>query len=101
MTDLALKKIFEVIGPVESFQLTKDPKTGHSKGFGFVQYAQLEDAKRAHQTMNGKLDIIEGHYITVVPATEHVEVHDAGAETTDFNDDGGGLQHDAKFKGTG
>ncbi|KAM3359855.1 hypothetical protein P3S68_019566 [Capsicum galapagoense] len=48
--------IFEAFGPVELVQLPIDLETGHCKGFGFVQFAQLEHAKAA-QSLNGKLEI--------------------------------------------
>lgn len=97
MTELQLRQIFEAFGPVELVQLPTDPETGHCKGFGFVQFAQLEHAKAA-QSLNGKLEIA-GRIIKVSSVTEHVGVQDAGAKTADFDDDeGGGLALNAQSR---
>ncbi|XAR73244.1 hypothetical protein NMG60_11007152 [Bertholletia excelsa] len=97
MTDFQLKQIFEAFGPVELVQLPTDPETGHCKGFGFVQFAQLEHAKAA-QSLNGKLEIA-GRVIKVSSVTDHVGVQDSGAKTADFDDDdGGGLSLNAQSR---
>ncbi|CAL5371837.1 unnamed protein product [Camellia sinensis] len=91
MTEFQLKQIFEAFGPVELVQLPTDPETGHCKGFGFIQFAQLEHAKAA-QSLNGKLEIA-GRIIKVSSVTDHVGVQDSGAKAADFDDDdGGGLK---------
>ncbi|KAL2551491.1 Splicing factor [Forsythia ovata] len=97
MTEFQLKQIFEAFGPVELVQLPTDPETGHCKGFGFVQFAQLEHAKAA-QSLNGKLEIA-GRTIKVSSVTDHVGVQDAGTKTADFDDDdGGGLALNAQSR---
>ncbi|GFY80200.1 splicing factor, CC1-like protein [Actinidia rufa] len=80
--------IFEAFGPVELVQLPTDPETGHCKGFGFVQFVQLDHAKAA-QSLNGKLEIA-GRIIKVSSVTDHVGVQDSGAKAADFDDDDGG-----------
>ncbi|KAJ0728146.1 putative RNA recognition motif domain, nucleotide-binding alpha-beta plait domain superfamily [Helianthus annuus] len=90
-------KIFEAFGPVELVQLPTDPETGHCKGFGFVQFAQLEHAKAA-QSLNGKLEIA-GRTIKVSSVTEHIAAQDTGAKAADFDDDdGGGLALNAQSR---
>ncbi|XP_051117277.1 uncharacterized protein LOC127241996 isoform X2 [Andrographis paniculata] len=97
MTEFQLKQIFEAFGPVELVQLPTDPETGHCKGFGFVQFAQLEHAKAA-QSLNGKLEIA-GRTIKVSSVTDHVGVQDTGTKTADFDDDdGGGLALNAQSR---
>ncbi|KAI3691274.1 hypothetical protein L2E82_49552 [Cichorium intybus] len=97
MTELQLKQIFEAFGPVELVQLPTDPETGHCKGFGFVQFAQLEHAKAA-QSLNGKLEIA-GRTIKVSSVTDHVSAQDTGAKAADFDDDdGGGLALNAQSR---
>ncbi|KAD3640366.1 hypothetical protein R6Q59_003192 [Mikania micrantha] len=97
MTELQLKQIFEAFGPVELVQLPTDPETGHCKGFGFIQFAQLEHAKAA-QSLNGKLEIA-GRTIKVSSVTDHVSAQDTGAKAADFDDDdGGGLALNAQSR---
>lgn len=97
MTELQLKQIFEAFGPVELVQLPTDPETGHCKGFGFVQFTQLEHAKAA-QSLNGKLEIA-GRTIKVSSVTDHVGAQDSGAKAADFDDDdGGGLALNAQSR---
>uniref|UniRef100_A0A5B7AU51 Putative RNA-binding protein 39 n=1 Tax=Davidia involucrata TaxID=16924 RepID=A0A5B7AU51_DAVIN len=97
MTEFQLKQIFEAFGTVELVQLPTDPETGHCKGFGFVQFAQLEHAKAA-ESLNGKLEIA-GRTIKVSSVTDHVGVQDSGAKTADFDDDdGGGLSLNAQSR---
>uniref|UniRef100_A0A7N0T909 RRM domain-containing protein n=1 Tax=Kalanchoe fedtschenkoi TaxID=63787 RepID=A0A7N0T909_KALFE len=90
MTELQLRQIFEPFGTVELVQLPLDLETGHCKGFGFVQFAQVEHAKAA-QSLNGKLELA-GRVIKVSSVTDHVGVQDTSAKSADFDDDeGGGL----------
>ncbi|XP_030974598.1 RNA-binding protein 39 [Quercus lobata] len=97
MTESQLRAIFEPFGPVELVQLPLDLETGHCKGFGFVQFAKLEDAKAA-QSLNGKVEIA-GRTIKVSSVTEHVGTQDTGAKSADFDDDdGGGLSLNAQSR---
>jgi RNA-binding protein 39 len=97
MTETQLRAIFEPFGPVELVQLPLDLETGHCKGFGFVQFAKLEDAKAA-QSLNGKVEIA-GRTIKVSSVTDHVGAQDTGAKTADFDDDdGGGLSLNAQSR---
>lgn len=48
-----LQDFFATIGEVESVKIIIDQQTGHSKGFGFVEMASEEDAKRAISDLNG------------------------------------------------
>ncbi|XP_057542098.1 uncharacterized protein LOC130820660 [Amaranthus tricolor] len=96
MTEQQLRQIFEPFGPVELVQLPLDLETGHCKGFGFVQFAQVEHAKAA-QSLNGKLEIA-GRYIKVSCVTEHVGGQDAGTTAADFDDDEGGVALNARSR---
>ncbi|KAL5555799.1 hypothetical protein UlMin_038035 [Ulmus minor] len=97
MTEVHLREIFEPFGPVELVQLPLDLETGQCKGFGFVQFAQLEHAKAA-QSLNGKLDIA-GRTIKVSSVTDHVGAQDTAAKSADFDDDdGGGLSLNAQSR---
>ncbi|XP_010920083.1 uncharacterized protein [Elaeis guineensis] len=93
MTEDQLRQVFEPFGQVELVQLPLD-ETGHCKGFGFVQFARLEDAKAA-QSLNGQLEIA-GRTIKVSTVTDQAGMRDAGANAGDLDDDeGGGLSLNA------
>ncbi|CAN6305055.1 unnamed protein product [Urochloa humidicola] len=92
-----LRQVFESFGQVELVQLPLDPMTGLCKGYGFIQFARLEDAKAA-QSLNGQLDIA-GRVIKVSAVTDHVGVQVSGATTGDLDDDeGGGLSLNASSR---
>ncbi|KAK2656078.1 hypothetical protein Ddye_009130 [Dipteronia dyeriana] len=98
MTEIQLRQLFEPFGPVELVQLPLDIETGQCKGFGFVQFAQLEHAKVAQSALNGKLEIA-GRTIKVSSVTDHVGAQDTGAKSADFDDDdGGGLALNAQSR---
>ncbi|XP_031701156.1 polyadenylate-binding protein 1-like [Anarhichas minor] len=52
-TDEKLKEIFTAFGRTLSVRVMKDER-GRSRGFGFVNYANHEDAQKAVDEMNGK-----------------------------------------------
>ncbi|THF94241.1 hypothetical protein TEA_004468 [Camellia sinensis var. sinensis] len=91
-------QVFESFGNVELVQLPTDPETGNSKGFGFVQFARLEDA-RAAQSLNGQLEIA-GQIIKVSAITDQVGMQDVGVNAGDFDDDdeGSGLALNARSR---
>eukprot|EP01018_Ginkgo_biloba_P018999 Gb_11513 [translate_table: standard] len=97
ITEDQLRQVFEPFGPVELVQLPTDPETGQCKGFGFVQFARLEDA-RAAQSLNGQLDIA-GRIIKVSAVSEQVGMQDIAGNAGDFDDDdGGGLSLNARSR---
>jgi RNA recognition motif-containing protein len=46
-TDQELREIFEAYGEVDSARTINDRETGQSRGFGFVEMANAEDAQAA------------------------------------------------------
>ncbi|XP_057655466.1 sex-lethal homolog isoform X3 [Diorhabda carinulata] len=52
-TEDDLSQIFSTVGRVESVKIMRDFKTGYSFGFGFVKYANPDDASKAIQALNG------------------------------------------------
>ncbi|XP_059190157.1 embryonic polyadenylate-binding protein-like isoform X2 [Centropristis striata] len=52
-TDEKLKEVFSAFGRTLSVRVMKDER-GRSRGFGFVNYANHEDAQKAVNEMNGK-----------------------------------------------
>ena len=53
LTESDIKQVFEPFGELEFVDLHKDPMTGRSKGYAFVQYKRGEDAKMALEQMDG------------------------------------------------
>ncbi|KAF1984290.1 polyadenylate binding protein [Aulographum hederae CBS 113979] len=53
-TDEEFRELFEQYGPITSASLTRDPETGKSRGFGFVNYVRHEDAYVSVEKLNDK-----------------------------------------------
>lgn len=53
-TDASLRDFFAGAGAVESATVLVDRMTGRSRGFGFVEMTNDEDAMRAVETFNGQ-----------------------------------------------
>ena len=52
--DSDLEKLFTTYGSVRSAQVIKDRDTGRSKGFGFVEMGNDQEAQAAITALNGK-----------------------------------------------
>ncbi len=53
MTEDQLREEFEKYGDVSSAKIIKDRDSGRSKGFGFVEMPETEDANEAIKELNG------------------------------------------------
>jgi RNA recognition motif-containing protein len=53
-TEADLKEAFEAHGAVASVAIIKDKLTGDSRGFGFVEMPNKEEAEKAMAMLNGK-----------------------------------------------
>lgn len=53
LTESDIKQVFEPFGELEFVDLHRDPMTGRSKGYAFVQYKRAEDARMALEQMEG------------------------------------------------
>ncbi|KAI9493809.1 hypothetical protein BDB00DRAFT_872052 [Zychaea mexicana] len=53
LTEEDLRQIFEPFGPLDFVNLHKDPETGRSKGYAFIQYKNAPDGRQALEKMNG------------------------------------------------
>ncbi|XP_076937892.1 uncharacterized protein LOC143605786 isoform X2 [Bidens hawaiensis] len=96
MKEDQLRQVFESFGTVELVQLPTD-ETGNCKGFGFIQFARLEDAKAA-QSLNGQLEIA-GRMMKVSAITDQPGMQETGVNPGDFDDDdGGGLALNARSR---
>ena len=52
--DFALREAFEAHGEVERAKVIHDRETGRSRGFGFVEMPNQEEAEAALEAMEGK-----------------------------------------------
>jgi RNA recognition motif-containing protein len=67
-TDDGLRQAFAPYGEITEVKVITDHDTGHSRGFGFVTFAQEEDAKTAISKMDGTS--LDGKTIKVDQAQE-------------------------------
>ncbi|NLX06611.1 MAG: RNA-binding protein [Phycisphaerae bacterium] len=61
--DSSLEELFGAYGTVESAQVIIDRSTGRSKGFGFVEMGNDDEAQAAIDALNGKE--VNGRTLTV------------------------------------
>jgi RNA recognition motif-containing protein len=54
VTNQALEQLFSAFGPVRSAQVIQDRETGRSKGFGFVEMENDNDARSAISGLHEK-----------------------------------------------
>lgn len=54
ITSSDLERVFQAHGTVESAQVITDRDTGRSKGFGFVEMRNDQEAQQAIQALNGQ-----------------------------------------------
>mgnify|MGYP001187693156 CR=1 FL=1 len=71
MDDLELRAIFEDYGTVATATIVFDRATGHSRGFGFVEFVRDEDAQAAIQALDRAT--LEGRTMTVKVAESRTE----------------------------
>lgn len=68
MDNQDLKEMFELYGTIISAKVVMDYATRKSKGFGFVEFEKVLEAKETMELLNGKM--IKGKLLTVKPAEE-------------------------------
>lgn len=85
-----LREVFEQYGEVDSARVIMDRETGRSKGFGFVEMSNAEEAKEAIKELNETQ--LEGRVIVVKEAEERENRPSGGGNR------GGGYN---KFGGNG
>lgn len=71
ITSSDLERVFGEHGHVESAQVITDRDTGRSKGFGFVEMGNAQEAEAAIQALNGK--DLNGRNLTVNEARPREE----------------------------
>jgi RNA recognition motif-containing protein len=63
LTEAELREAFQAFGEVQSAAIIKDKFTGDSRGFGFVEMPNKEEADKAIAALNGKE--MKGRNLTV------------------------------------
>ena len=86
-TDEELRELFAAFGEVSSAQVIKDKETGRSRGFGFVN---MENADQAMAELNGK--DFRGRPLKVNEATEKPARRDSGSSGSGSYGPQGGQQ---------
>ncbi len=86
ITEDALKQLFVQYGQVLSVKIISDRYSGQSRGFGFVEMAIDEEAKKAIEKLNGSS--FEGRNIVVKEALPK-PTYTNGRSGTDFRGRGG------------
>jgi RNA recognition motif-containing protein len=71
MTEAELRSMFEPFGAIDSASIVTDRDTGRSRGFGFVQMPDNNEAGKAIAALNGKDS--GGRPLTVNEARPKVE----------------------------
>jgi RNA recognition motif-containing protein len=71
LEETELKEFFEEYGEVASVKIITDKFSGRSKGFGFIEMPNEEEAKKAIEELNGAE--IDGRAIVVNEALEKKE----------------------------
>ena len=89
-----LRQAFEPYGQVDRVSILTDRDTGRSRGFGFVEMANNEDAEKAIAALNGSQ--LGGRTINVNEARPKTERSGAGGGGRDRGERGsrGGAQRD-------
>jgi cold-inducible RNA-binding protein len=81
-TEAELRELFAAHGTVDSVNLITDNATGRSKGFGFVEMPNDEEAKAAIAGLNGK--DLRGRTINVNEARPKAERGGSGGGRRGF-----------------
>ncbi|XP_078445784.1 uncharacterized protein LOC144714863 isoform X2 [Wolffia australiana] len=90
ITEEQIRQVFESFGTVELVQMPREPDSMQCKGFGFVQFTNLEDARSALH-LNGQLEIA-GRVIKVSSASDdQVGTQESVKKDVDLDNDDSGL----------
>ena len=98
-TDDKLRSAFEEYGAVDSARIVQDQATGRSKGFGFVEMQNDDDANKAIDGLNKK--DFEGRVLTVNEArprnSDGGGQHRGGSHRNGSHRDGGSRGYNNKY----
>jgi RNA recognition motif-containing protein len=71
LSETELKEVFQAYGTVQTAAIIKDKITGDSRGFGFVEMPNRDEALKAIAALNGK--DLKGRNMTVNEAKPRTE----------------------------
>ena len=83
-----LREIFEEYGEVSSVKIINDKLTGRSKGFGFVEMDDDDEARKAIEELNNAE--LSGRNIKVNESRPRNDSRGGGGGRRNFNRGGGG-----------
>jgi cold-inducible RNA-binding protein len=87
-TDDSLRDCFSAYGEVTDAKVITDRETGRSRGFGFVTFAESDNASEAKDALNGQ--DLDGRAIRVDSATERKPRREGGGGGGGYGGGGGG-----------
>lgn len=93
-SEAELTQLFSGVGTVESVQVIRDRATGRSKGFGFVEMQNDQEAAAACQTLNQRE--LDGRRLNVNEA-KPMERSNGGFGTRDGGFGGGRQKREARW----
>jgi RNA recognition motif-containing protein len=86
-TDADIKEAFQAFGEVSSCNVIMDKYSGQSRGFGFVEMPNKEEAEKAMSALNGK--DLKGRTLKVNEAKARTERPGGGGGRGGFGGGGG------------
>ena len=89
-SDATLRSVFEEFGTVDSAKIVMDRDTGRSKGFGFVEMPNDDEANQAIETLNETN--LDGRTIVVKKARPREDNRGGGGYRGGGNRGGGGYR---------
>jgi len=86
--DAELNELFSAYGSVSSAKVITDRESGRSRGFGFVEMSNDDEAKAAMSGLNNKE--VEGRAMSVSVAKEREERSSGGGSRGGYSNNRGG-----------
>jgi cold-inducible RNA-binding protein len=86
-----LKEAFEAFGTVDSAKIIEDKYSGRSRGFGFVEMPNQEEAESAIAGLNGK--DLQGRELKINEAKPRTDRPRGGGGGGGFGGGGGGRRY--------
>jgi len=96
VADNDLKQLFDAFGTVTSCKVIKDRDTGMSRGFGFVEMSNKEEALKAINELNNSE--FDGKYISVNEARPRADKPQGSYGNNRGGGGGGGYNSDKRHK---